>query len=189
MTDAGPQARPAEPSGVLATVAGVLAIGIALFNLWGARTVLNAQLHQSPHIDNALAVFSLLGAVLAALALGYGALLLLRRDETGRHILVVTSGVLTVAALAALVVSLTGYQPDYALDWLPTQSRVFETVDALFGGLVGSMTALVHREWPAALAATALPLALFLLASARHTTNWVEHTPSRPAPRTEALDA
>ncbi|MBF6129153.1 hypothetical protein [Nocardia brasiliensis] len=185
MAEAEPGTRISEPGGVVATVAGVLALCTALFQLWGERAVLNALRHQSPHIDKSLAAFSIVGALLAALALGYGAVLLLRRNETGRYILVVTSGVLTVTALAALVVSLTGYQPDYGIDWVPAQSRVFETVNGLFGGLIGSLTALLHREWTAALAAAVFPLAVFLLASSRYTARWLEFTaPRRRAERT-----
>ncbi|WP_280455052.1 hypothetical protein [Nocardia brasiliensis] len=185
MAEAEPGTRTSEPGGVVATVAGVLALCTALFQLWGERAALNALRHQPPHIDKSLAAFSIVGALLAALALGYGAVLLLRRNETGRYILVVTSGVLTVTALAALVVSLTGYQPDYGIDWVPAQSRVFETVNGLFGGLIGSLTALLHREWTAALAAAVFPLAVFLLASSRYTARWLEFTaPRRRAERT-----
>ncbi|MEU0873092.1 hypothetical protein [Nocardia brasiliensis] len=185
MAEAEPGTRTSEPGGVVATVAGVLALCTALFQLWGERAVLNALRHQPPHIDKSLAAFSIVGALLAALALGYGAVLLLRRNETGRYILIVTSGVLTVTALAALVVSLTGYQPDYGIDWVPAQSRVFETVNGLFGGLIGSLTALLHREWMAALAAAVFPLAVFLFASSRYTARWLEFTaPRRRAERT-----
>ncbi|MGW4845034.1 hypothetical protein [Nocardia brasiliensis] len=179
MAEAEPGTRTSEPGGVVATVAGVLAICTALFQLWGERAVLNALRHQPPHIDKSLAAFAIVGALLAALALGYGAVLLLRRNETGRYLLIVTSGVLTVTALAALVVSLTGYQPDYGIDWIPAESRVFETVNGLFGGLIGSLTALLHREWMAALASVVFPLAVFLLASSHHTARWLEFTPPR----------
>ncbi|WP_194832568.1 hypothetical protein [Nocardia sp. XZ_19_369] len=170
--------RPAAPSGAVATTAVVLALCAGLLNLWGAGTVLSALRGES-HIDTSLAVFSILGALLAAIALGYGAVLLLRRDETGRFLLILTSGLLTAVALVALACALVDYQPDYGIDWLPAESHSLEAVNGLFNGLVGSVTALVHREWPAALTAAVLPLAVFLAASSGYTTRWIAYTPPR----------
>ncbi|MFD6155619.1 hypothetical protein ACFWF7_11715 [Nocardia sp. NPDC060256] len=169
---------PAEPSGVIATSAAVLALLAGLCNLWGERTVLNA-LGARPHLDKSLAVFSILGALLAAIALIYGAIQLLRRDETARYILILTSGLLTVFALIALVCSLTGYQPDYGIDWLPKQRQSQEILNGTFNGLIGTLTALLHREWIASLTAAILPLAVFLLASSRYTARWVAYTSPR----------
>ncbi|WP_405159601.1 hypothetical protein OG203_24375 [Nocardia sp. NBC_01499] len=168
----------AEPSGVVATTAAVLALCAGLLNLWGERTVLSA-LRDGPHIDKSLAAFAILGALLAAVALIYGAILLLRREETGRYILILTSGLLTVVALVALVCSLTGYQPDFGIDWLPKRSHSAEAVNGIFDGLIGTLTALLHREWIASLTAAILPLAVFLLTSARYTARWVAYPPPR----------
>ncbi|QBS42350.1 hypothetical protein [Nocardia sp. CS682] len=170
--------RPAAPSGAVATTAVVLALCAGLLNLWGAGTVLSALRGES-HIDQSMAVFSILGALLAAITLGYGAVLLLRRDETGRYLLILTSGLLTAIALVALACSLTDYQPEYGIDWLPTESHSLEAVNALFNGLVGSVTALLHREWLASLTAAVLPLAVFLAASSGYTTRWIAYTPPR----------
>ncbi|MFI6048079.1 hypothetical protein ACIA8C_41125 [Nocardia sp. NPDC051321] len=167
------------PSGVVATTAAVLALFVGLCNLWGERTVLNA-LRGGPHIDKSFAAFSMLGALLAAIALIYGAVQLLRRDETARYILILTSGLLTAAALVALVCALFGYQPDYGIDWLPEQRQSLEIRNGNFDGLVGTLTALLHREWIASLTAAVLPLAVFLLASSGLTTRWVAYQPPRP---------
>ncbi|WP_433660919.1 hypothetical protein ACQPW1_01130 [Nocardia sp. CA-128927] len=173
---------PAEPSGVVATTAAVLALLAGLANLWGERNVLSA-LRDGPHLDKSFAVFSILGALLAAIALVYGAIMLLRRDETARYILILTSGLLTAFALIALVCSLTGYQPDYGIDWLPKQRQSLEIVNGTFDGLIGTLTALLHREWIASLTAVVLPLAVFLLASSGHTVRWVAY--KRPSFRAE----
>ncbi|MFI6167852.1 hypothetical protein ACIBCN_13815 [Nocardia sp. NPDC051052] len=170
---------PAAPSGVVATTAAVLALFVGLCNMWGERTVLNA-LRDGPHIDKSFAAFSTLGALLAAIALIYGAVQLLRRDETARYILILTSGLLTAVALVALVCALFGYQPDYGIDWLPEQRRSLEILNGNFDGLVGTLTALLHREWIASLTAAVLPLAVFLLASSGLTTRWVAYQPPRP---------
>lgn len=173
------------PSGVVATTAAVLALFAGLCNLWGERTVLNA-LRGGPHIDKSFAAFSMLGALLAAIALIYGAVQLLRRDETARYILILTSGLLTAAALVALACALFDYQPDYGIDWLPKQRQSLEILDADFDGLIGTLTALLHREWIASLTAAVVPLAVFLLASSGSTTRWVSYSPSPP--RTEITD-
>ncbi|WP_146251169.1 hypothetical protein [Nocardia tenerifensis] len=178
----------AGPSGVVATTAGVLALAAALFNLWGERSVLSA-LRDGPHIDKSFAVFSMLGALLAASALAYGAILLLRRDETGRYILILTSGVLTVAALLALVGALTDYQPDYGIDWLAKQGSTNEAVNGVFEGLVGTLTALLHREWIASLSAAVVPLVVFLLSSSRATARWVAYQPPRHGAETSIAPA
>ncbi|MFC9434430.1 hypothetical protein [Nocardia sp. NPDC057030] len=184
MTYARERSRVAGPSGVVATTAGVLALAAGLFNLWGERTVLSA-LRDGPHVDKSFAIFSMLGGLLAAIALIYGAIQLLRRDETGRYILILTSGLLTVAALVALYCALVDYQPDYGIDWLPEQRRSLEIVNANFDGLIGTLTALLHREWIASLVSAVLPLVIFLLASSERTTRWVTYSPPR---RTEIQD-
>ncbi|MEV6557089.1 hypothetical protein AB0M22_15315 [Nocardia sp. NPDC051756] len=185
MTYARESSRVAGPSGVVATTTGVLALVAGLFNLWGERTVLSA-LRDGPHVDKSFAIFSILGASLAAIALIYGAIQLLRRDETGRYLLILTSGLLTVAALVALYCSLFDYQPDYGIDWLPEQRRSLEIVNANFDGLIGTLTALLHREWIASLVSAVLPLVIFLLASSGSTTRWVTYAPTPP--RTENPD-
>ncbi|MFE9582863.1 hypothetical protein ACFYO1_41280 [Nocardia sp. NPDC006044] len=186
MTYASERPRDAGPSGVVATTAGVLALVAGLFNLWGERTVLSA-LRDGPHVDKSFAVFSMLAALLAAVALIYGAVQLLRRDETGRYILILTSGLLTVASLVALCCSLFDYQPDYGIDWLPVQRRSLEIVNANFDGLIGTLTALLHREWIASLVSAVLPLVIFLLASSGPTTRWVTYAPA--SRRTEIQDS
>ncbi|MFI9405716.1 hypothetical protein [Nocardia sp. NPDC052316] len=178
MTYASERPRAAAPSGAVATTAGVLALCAGLLNLWGAATVLSA-LRGEQHIDKSLAVFSILGALLVAAAFGYGAVLLLRRDETGRYLLILTSGLLTAVALVALACSLTDYRPDYGVDWLPAESHSLEAVNGFFNGLVGSLTALLHREWLAASTAAVLPLAVFLAASSGYTARWIAYTPPR----------
>ncbi|KAA8890675.1 hypothetical protein F3087_05325 [Nocardia colli] len=183
MTYARESSRVAGPSGVVATTTGVLALVAGLFNLWGERTVLSA-LRDGPHVDKSFAIFSTLGALLAAIALIYGAVQLLRRDETGRYILILTSGLLTVASLVALYCSVFNYQPDYGIDWLPEQRRSLEIVNANFDGLIGTLTALLHREWIASLVSAVLPLVIFLLASSGRTSRWVTYSP----PRTEIPD-
>ncbi|MFB8276492.1 hypothetical protein [Nocardia colli] len=183
MTYARESSRVAGPSGVVATTTGVLALVAGLFNLWGERTVLSA-LRDGPHVDKSFAIFSILGALLAAIALIYGAVQLLRRDETGRYILILTSGLLTVASLVALYCSVFNYQPDYGIDWLPEQRRSLEIVNANFDGLIGTLTALLHREWIASLVSAVLPLVIFLLASSGRTSRWVTYSP----PRTEIPD-
>ncbi|WP_378735764.1 hypothetical protein [Nocardia brasiliensis] len=167
-------AAPAVPSGLVPKTAGVLALLVGLCNVWGARTLLEPFGHGPADLDNSLAIFGGLGGLLAAFALIYGAALMFRHDQAGRYTVLLASGVLSAIALVGLVCSLTGYQPDYAIDWFPAQGPIADPLTSAFGGLVGILTAFVHRDWVAGVAGLALPLAVYLLTSAHYTETWVE---------------
>jgi hypothetical protein len=167
-----------EPSGVLATTTGVLGLLLGATNLVGAVMLLNAFRGAPSKYDNSLTIFATLGALLLAAALIYGAILLLRRDETGRYILIVASGLMIVIALAALACALTGYESSYGIHWFQEGRRSSDAIKSTFG-LVGSLTALVHQDWLGSLAAMIAPLLTFLTAASGYTARWIAAPPAR----------
>ncbi|MFD0362103.1 hypothetical protein ACFQZZ_11695 [Nocardia sp. GCM10030253] len=170
-----------EPSGVMATTAGVLGLIVGASNLIGAGVLLNAFRSDPGKYDNSLTIFATLGALILAFALIYGAILLLRRDETGRYTLIVAAGLMVVIGLAALVCWLSGYESSYGIHWFPEGARSTDAIKSTFG-LVGALTALVHQDWLASLTATILPLATFLTAASSYTARWTAALPRRPIP-------
>ncbi|WP_069162016.1 hypothetical protein [Nocardia altamirensis] len=165
--------RPSTSNELIPGLTIALAGLTALCNLWGAKVILELFGDRKPHVDSSLVLFAGLGALLAAVAIGYGVFLMSRRDEAGRYTVVIASGVLSVFGMAALVCALTGYHPDYAIDWYPAEGPVADPLLAVFTGLVGSVSALVHRAWIPSLTSLVLPLAVFLLASSRPTATWI----------------
>ncbi|MFI9511472.1 hypothetical protein [Nocardia sp. NPDC052566] len=164
--------------GVVPATAGALAIVSALFNLWGEQAVLTAWFDGSPHIDRSLAVFSAFGGVLLAVTLIMGAVQIFRRDETGRFMVILASGLLVAIGVVALIGALTSYQPDYGIDWMPREGGVADALTGAFGGLVGTLTALVHRDWLGSVTGMIFPALTLVLALAPSTARWVAPRPS-----------
>ncbi|MEV6428477.1 hypothetical protein [Nocardia sp. NPDC051463] len=173
-------AQYSEPSGALATTAGVLGVVLGACNLIGAGMLLIAFRGDPDKFDNSLAIFASLGAVLLAFALIYGAILLFRRDETGRYTLAVAAGLMTAIAGVALACSLLGYESSYGIHWFDEGARAADAIKSTFG-LVGTLTAFVHRDWLAGLTAMVVPLATFLTAASSYTAHWVAAPPRRRA--------
>lgn len=169
-----------EPSGVPATAAGVLGLVLGASNLIGAGMLLIAFRSDPDEFDNSLTIFATLGALLLAFALIYGAILLLRRDETGRYTLTVASGLMMAIALVALACSLTHYEFRYGIHWFGEGTRAADALESTFG-LVGTLTALVHTDWLAGLTAMVVPLVTFLTAASSYTARWVAAPPRRRA--------
>ncbi|MFE7798427.1 hypothetical protein [Nocardia sp. NPDC057440] len=169
-----------EPSAALATTAGVLGVVLGASNLIGAGMLLIAFRSDPDTFDNSLAIFATLGALLLAFALIYGAILLFRRDETGRYTLTVASGSMLAIALAALACSLTGYESSYGIHWFDEGARAADAITSTFG-LVGTLTAFVHQDWLAGLTTIVVPLATFLTAASSYTARWVAASPRRRA--------
>ncbi|MEV0296588.1 hypothetical protein [Nocardia sp. NPDC050710] len=168
-----PVARPAaEPSGAVATVAGALALSGAAANLFGALRLGIDFLDDPGRFDNSLAAITFLSGLLLAGVLTYGAVLLFRRDESGRYIVIVAAGVWAAIAAAGLLGALLGYQSDYGFHWFAESSRLADTLFAT-SGIVGAVTALIDGDWVSNLAGLIIPLFTVLAATSRYTARWI----------------
>lgn len=164
--------------GVMAGTAGVLALlGVAL-NVVGVGVLLKDAVLDSRDLDNSLVIFGAIGAALMAFALCFGAILLFRRDETGRLTLIVASGIPVVFGLVGVICSLAGYDTAYGIHWVAEEGRVREIVNSTFG-LQGTLNAYLHGDWLTNLTGMIIPLATMLTASSRFTARWVA-TPAQP---------
>lgn len=172
-------AQPSGLSGVIPMTAIVLAVLTAVLNLCGARAVVFGMLSEPKDFDNALGLFTIAGSAVAIVALCWGAYLMGQRDETGRNIVVVTSGVLAACAIVALAGSLLDYRPDLSIQWPGQDGPVFDAVSGAYG-LYGSVTALVHVAWLPSLIGIVAPLATFLTAASGSSVRWVAAPPVRP---------
>jgi peptidoglycan biosynthesis protein MviN/MurJ (putative lipid II flippase) len=164
------------PSGAIAKTAAALAILGGLTNLIGAIYLLIAVIGDLGRFDNALAIFTILGATLMAYALGYGGVLLWRQDETGRYIVTVASGVALAIGVVALAFSLLDYEFGLGVFWWTPADHPMYLSPAL--GLVGQITSLVQESLIRSLLDIALPLLTLLPAASRYSARW---TMSRPA--------
>ncbi|MET7769170.1 hypothetical protein [Nocardia sp. NPDC005366] len=168
-----PEAVPAgEPSGAVATATGVLALSGAAVNLIGVGRLGLDFLDDPGRFDNSLACITLLGGFLTAVMLTYGAVLLSRRDETGRFTVIVAAGVWAAIGAIGLVLALIGYEFEYGVHWFTQSGRLAESLFAITG-IAGAVTAFLAADWVADLAALILPLLTAFVASSRYTARWV----------------
>ncbi|KAF0849662.1 hypothetical protein [Nocardia caishijiensis] len=150
-----------DVTAVAAVTLGALA---ALANLLGAAYVLRTFFGDSAAVDDSLVLFTTLGALTAAFAFGYGALLLARRDDTGRLVLIVAAAAQLGLGLLALLATLVGYDSGYGIHWFADQS-VLRSIPVGLGGVPGAVTAIVNHNWTAAATATGLGAIVLLLAA------------------------
>ncbi|MFC4376637.1 hypothetical protein ACFO5K_21305 [Nocardia halotolerans] len=162
-----------EVTAIVAVCAAALA---AVANLVAAIIVARAFRRDSALLDDSLTLFVTLGALVSAFALGYGAVLLARRDETGRWVLIVTAAAQLGLGVLGLLATLVNYDSGYGIHWFADGS-VTRSILLGFGGVPGAVTAIVNHSWVAALSATALG-ALVLLPAALPWT--AAHTLARP---------
>ncbi|GEM29415.1 hypothetical protein NN3_04220 [Nocardia neocaledoniensis NBRC 108232] len=153
---------------------------VAAANLVGAFVLVRSFLHDPGRLDDSLTLFATLGALVAAFAFGYGGVLLWRRDESGRWMLIVAAGVQVGLGVLGLLATLVNYDPEYGIHWFPAES-VLRSIPVGLGGVPGAVTAIVNHSWAAALAALALG-ALVLLPAALPWT--AAYTNDRQAPST-----
>ncbi|MFC6011768.1 hypothetical protein [Nocardia lasii] len=134
-----------------AVVAAVAALG----NLVGAFVIARAFFDDRGLLDDSLAGFTVLGALVLAAVLGYSAVLHARGDETGRWILFVAAIVQIALGILGLLACLLNYDPGYGIHWFERASDLRAILDAgTF--LPGAVTALVTHSWLGALAALVL---------------------------------
>lgn len=150
-------------------VTAIAAVGLAvlavLANLAGAVVVVRAHLRDPRLLDDSLTLFTTFGALLAAVAFGYGAVLLARRDEAGRWLLVVAGGVQVALGLFGLLATLVNYDSGYGIHWF-AEEPVLRSLLVGVGGVPGAVTAIVNHSWAAALAAVVLGALVLVPAAA-----------------------
>ncbi|WP_156910221.1 hypothetical protein [Nocardia mangyaensis] len=163
---------------VTAITAVCLAGVAAVANLIGALVLVRTHLRDPGLLDDSLMLFTTLAALLAAIAFGYGAVLLARRDETGRWMLIVAAGTQLVLGLFGLLATLVNFDSEYGIHWFAAEP-VLRSIVVGFGGVPGAVTAIVNHSWAAGLSAVALG-ALVLLPAALPWT--ASYTAARPRP-------
>lgn len=162
---------------VTATVsAGLAAVGAAA-NVLGLL-ILGASFVSDPgRYDNSLAVATALGAALLAVALGYGALQMLRRADEGRWMVLLASGAWLAFAALGLLAALTGYRSDYGIRWSAEGGTGVDIATATTG-LPGVVTAFVHGDWLPCLVGSVVPLVIAAVAAVPATARWFATAPT-----------
>lgn len=160
---------------------GLAALG-ALANLVGALVVGVGVLRHAARYDNSLAGITVLGGLLLTFALGYGALLVYRRDESGRFAILLAAGVWTAAGAVGLFGALIGYESDYGVRW-PESGGAAADIATSTTGLPGAITALVHSDVPPNLTGLLLPVLILVAAGIHATALWFEDDPAMAARR------
>ncbi|WP_446223827.1 hypothetical protein ACTWPB_00685 [Nocardia sp. IBHARD005] len=135
---------------VVAMVAVCLAGIAALANLVGGVVLVRSFLSDPGELDDSLTLFATLGALVSVFAYIYGGVLLARRDETGRWVIVVAAGAQLVLGLLGLLATLVNYDSGYGIHWFADES-VVRSILIGFGGVPGAVTAIVNHSWAAAL--------------------------------------
>ena len=142
--------------GEVAVIVAVCCAGVAaVANLLGALILVRAFLDAPQRLDDSLTLFTTLGALVAAFAFGYGGMLLARRHETGRWVLIVAGVAQIGLGALGLLATLVNYDSEYGIHWFAEES-VVRSIPIGFGGVPGAVTAIVNHSWAAALAAVAL---------------------------------
>lgn len=137
-----------------------------MLNLIGALR-LGYDFYDDPgRFDNSLATIAILGGLLLAGVLVYGAVLIHRGEEAGRYTVLVAAGAWATIAVIGLLAALIGYRSDYGVHWFADASRWAETLFATCG-LPGAVTALLEGDWAANAAAAAVPVLTALAATPR----------------------
>ncbi|MFB7877265.1 hypothetical protein ACFC06_18590 [Nocardia sp. NPDC056064] len=166
---------------VAATVAVSLAALAAIANLIGAAVLARAFVRDAELLDDSLALFTLLGALAAAFVFGYGGLLLARREETGRWLVIVAAGTQLALGVLALLATLVDYDAEYGIHWFAPEP-LLSSIALGFGGVPGAVTAIVNHSWAASASAVALGVLVGLPALLPWT---ADYTLARPHPAVE----
>ncbi|MFD4429534.1 hypothetical protein [Nocardia sp. NPDC058497] len=140
---------------VTAITAVCCAAMAAAANLLGAVILVRAFLADPDRLDDSLTLFTTLGALVSAFAFGYGGLLLARRDQTGRWVLIVAAGAQVGLGVLGLLATLVNYDSEYGIHWF-AEEPVTRSILIGFGGVPGAVTAIVNHSWAAAPAAVVL---------------------------------
>ncbi|MGW4369888.1 hypothetical protein ACWEKT_30015 [Nocardia takedensis] len=151
--------RGTHPALATTTIA-CAAVGAVLNLVGGLR--LGSDFYGDPgRFDNSLATIAVLGSLLLAVALTYGAYLLYRGEDSGRYTIMVAAGTWATLAVIGLLSALIGYHSEYGVQWFADASRVSEALFATCG-IAGAVTALLEGDWTANLAGLAVPLVITL---------------------------
>ncbi|MEV6363544.1 hypothetical protein [Nocardia asteroides] len=148
-------------------VAGVLAVT----NLLGAVLLVRAFFDDPDRLDDSLTLFTTIGALLAAAAFGSGGVLLARRDETGRWIVIVAAGTQVALGVLGLLATAVNYDPEYGIHWF-ADKPVSEWLPIGLGGVPGAVTAIVIHNWQAALIVVLLSGLALATAAVRPTADY-----------------
>ncbi|MFI1239097.1 hypothetical protein [Nocardia salmonicida] len=161
---------------VAAIVAACLAGCAAVANLVGAVVLVRSFLSDPGELDDSLTLFATLGALVSVFAFVYGGVLLARRDESGRWVIMVAAGTQLALGVLGLLATLVNYDSGYGIHWFADESVVRSLLIGL-GGVPGAVTAIVNHSWAAALSG-----ALFggLVLSAAALPQTAAHTLARP---------
>ncbi|MFD3747096.1 hypothetical protein [Nocardia sp. NPDC058633] len=138
---------------VAAIVAVCLAGLAAAANLVGAVVLVRSFLSDPGELDDSLALFATLGALVAMFAFAYGGVLLARRDESGRWVIAVAAGAQLALGVLGLLATLVNYDSGYGIHWFADEPVVRSILIGL-GGVPGAVTAIVNHSWAAALSCT-----------------------------------
>ncbi|MFC4124081.1 hypothetical protein [Nocardia rhizosphaerae] len=142
--------------GEVTAIVAVCCAGLAaVANLVGAAVLLRAFFGDPARLDDSLTLFATLGAMVAAFAFGYGALLLARRDQTGRWVIIVAALAQLGLGALGLLATLLNYDPEYGTHWF-AEEPVLRSILVGLGGVPGAVTAIVNHSWAAALACIGL---------------------------------
>ncbi|WP_410871692.1 hypothetical protein [Nocardia sp. A7] len=140
-------------SGEVAAIVAVCLAGVAaLANLVGAVVLVRSFLNDPGELDDSLTLFATLGALVSVCAFTYGGVLLARRDETGRWVIVVAAAVQLALGVLGLLATLVNYDSGYGIHWFADEAVARSMVIGL-GGVPGTVTAIVNHSWAAALSA------------------------------------
>ena len=145
----------------VATTTIVCALTGAALNLVGGLR-LGVDFYDDPgRFDNSLAMIAILGSLLLAGALTYGAYSSYRGEESGRYTVMVAAGTWAAIALVGLLCALIGYHSEYGVHWFADASRLSEALFATCG-IAGAVTALLEGDWTANLAGLVVPVVITL---------------------------
>ncbi|TCK00930.1 hypothetical protein [Nocardia alba] len=139
---------------VAATIAGCLAGVAAGVNLVGGVILVRSFVNDPGELDDSLTLFATLGALASVFAFAYGALLLARRNETGRWMIMVAAGAQLALGALGLLATLVNYDSGYGIHWFAEETVVRSILIGL-GGVPGAVTAIVNHSWAAALSGAA----------------------------------
>ncbi|MGW5920521.1 hypothetical protein ACWFPY_16130 [Nocardia fluminea] len=141
-------------SGEVAAIVTVCLAGVAAAaNLVGAVILVRSFLNDPGELDDSLTLFAALGALVSMFALAYGGLLLARRDDIGRWVIVVAACAQLALGVLGLLATLVNYDSGYGIHWFDSEPVVRSILIGL-GGVPGTVTAIVNHSWAAALSAT-----------------------------------
>ncbi|MFD6398812.1 hypothetical protein [Nocardia sp. NPDC060249] len=143
-------------SGEVAAIVAVCLAGVAAAaNLVGAVVLVRSFLSDPGELDDSLTLFATIGALVSMFAFAYGGLLLARRDDAGRWVIVVAAGAQLALGVLGLLATVVNYDSEYGIHWFADEPVVRSMLIG-FGGIPGAVTAIVNHSWAAALSSTVL---------------------------------